>query len=317
MQKKALIVGVSGQDGSYLSKFLLTKGYEVWGTTRSLDDNNLFRLRLLGINRELRTLEMNPYVFEEVLIEIKKITPDEIYFLAGQSSVSYSFKNPLETIQSNVLALANILEACRLANPGSKIYAAGSSECFGETGELGANETSRLNPVSPYGVSKASILLLTKSYRNAYNLFVCTGILFNHESELRPEHFVTKKIISTVRRIANGSNEKLILGNTSVIRDWGWAPEYIEAMWLMLQQKSASDYVIGTGKKYSLEQFVKKSFDVARLNWKDFVETDHTLLRPKEIKLSVADPEKAFRDLGWSAETTMPELVEKLIENQI
>lgn len=317
MQKKALIIGVSGQDGSYLSKFLLNKNYEVWGTTRSLEYNNLFRLRHLGINKELRTLEMDPHVFDEVNIEIKKIKPDEIYFLAGLSSVSYSFMNPLETIQSNVLALANVLEACRLANPGSKIYVAGSSECFGETGELGANEKSSLNPVSPYGVSKASILLLTKSYRNAYDLFACTGILFNHESELRPEHFVTKKIISTVKRIANGSDDKLILGNTSVIRDWGWAPEYIEAMWLMLQQKSASDYVIGTGKKYSLEQFVKKSFDVVGLNWKNFVETDHTLLRPKEIKLSVADPIKAYRDFGWRAETSMPELVQKLIEDQM
>lgn len=313
--KKALIIGISGQDGSYLSKFLLNKGYDVWGTSRNIDSENFFRLKHLDIYNDVRTLFLNPCDDANVSEIINRILPDEVYFLAGQSSVRASFQEPSETIQSNILGLTNVLESCRVSDKAIKIYNAGSSECFGDTGNRGANEYSVLKPVSPYGVSKAATFFLTETYRNAYSLFACTGILFNHESELRPEHFVTKKVISAVKRIVKGSDEKLILGNTNVIRDWGWAPEYVQAMWLMLQQSSASDFVIGTGSKHSLSDFVQHSFLAANLNWQDFVEVDNTLLRPTEILVSFADPYKAERELGWRATVTMPGLVQKLIND--
>ncbi len=234
--KTALICGISGQDGSFLARFLLEKGYKVWGTSRDAQGSNFPNLIRLGVKERINYLSLVPEDFRSVLVCLRKSNPDEVYYLAGQSSVGLSFEQPAETIQSIALGMLNVLEACKMMDKEIRIYHAGSSECFGDTFGKPASESTPFHPVSPYAVAKASAFWLVDNYRNAYNLFACTGILFNHESHLRPIRFVTQKIISSAKRIAAGSDEKLTLGRLDISRDWGWAPEYVEAMWLMLQQ---------------------------------------------------------------------------------
>lgn len=239
MNKTALICGVGGQDGAYLASFLLKKGYKIWGTSRDAQGGSLSNLNKLDIRSHIRLLSMVPEDFRSVFVALKTSQPDEVYYLAGQTSVGLSFEQPAETIQSIALGTLNMLEACRLLDKKVRLYNAGSSECFGDTCGVPATESTPFHPRSPYAVAKASAFWLVDNYREAYDLFACTGILFNHESPLRPERFVTQKIISTAKRIANGSNEKLQLGRMDIARDWGWAPEYVEAMWLMLQEEKA------------------------------------------------------------------------------
>ncbi|MDP3539332.1 MAG: GDP-mannose 4,6-dehydratase [Azonexus sp.] len=311
--RTALICGVSGQDGAYLAKFLLNKGYIVWGTSRDAEGSSFSNLTCLGVLDQVRKISMVPEDFRSVFLAVRKSNPDEIYYLSGLSSVGLSFEQPAETIQSVVLGTLNMLESCRMLDKDVRLYHAGSSECFGDTQGLPANETTPFSPRSPYAVAKSSAYWLVNNYREAYKLYACTGILFNHESPLRPERFVTKKIASTAKRIAAGSNEKLRLGRIDIARDWGWAPEYVEAMWLMLQQSQPLDFVIATGSTYTLEEFVQMAFSAVKLNWREYVQQDVTLFRPTDLAISVADPSKARNLLGWSAKTLLPQVVERMM----
>ena len=312
-EKTALICGVSGQDGSYLAQRLLSKGYRLWGTSRDAQGSSLNNLRTLGILDQVNMLSVVPEDFRSVFMAIKKSSPDEIYFLAGQSSVGLSFDQPAETIQSAVIGTLNMLEACRMFDKEIRFYHAGSSECFGDTKGQPANEQTPFNPRSPYAVAKASAFWLVNNYREAYGLFACTGMLFNHESPLRPARFVTQKIVQAAKRISKGSKETLMLGRLDISRDWGWAPEYVEAMWLMLQQESPEDFVIATGKTYALEDFVKIAFAAVDLDWKEHVGRADEFIRPTDLLISSADPGKAKAKLGWQARMNMPQVVEKMI----
>jgi len=257
---------------------------------------------------------MNSADFMSVFRVINEITPDEIYNLSGQSSVGLSFVQPKETIESIVLAMLNILEAVRENKKMVRIYHAGSSECFGDTKNKPAHENTPYNPLSPYAIAKTTASMLVKNYRSAYGMHVSNGILFNHESVLRPERFVTQKILHTAKRIHEGSSERLSLGRIDIARDWGWAPEYVEAMWTMLQQDESDDYVIATGVTTTLESFVSQVFGFYNLDWKDHVSHSKSLVRPLDIQNSYADPSKAEKLLGWSASVKMPDLIGKLIQ---
>ncbi len=314
--KRALICGISGQDGAYLALLLLTRGYEVFGTSRDAQMSSFQNLRALGIRGNVRLESMAPNDFRSVLQVLTKVRPDEVYNLAGQSSVGLSFQQPVETLESISVGTLNLLEAIRFSGQPVKLYNAGSSESFGNTDGARAAETTPFHPRSPYGVAKAAAFWEIANYREAYGLFACSGILFNHESPLRPERFVTRKIIAAACRIAAGSREKLRLGNISIQRDWGWAPEYVEAMWRMLQQDQADDFVIATGETHSLEDFVDAAFSQAGLFWQDHVEIDPELLRPADLEIGRADPAKAMKVLGWQAHYRMRDVVRMMIEHE-
>jgi len=312
--KKALICGISGQDGAYLSKFLLKKGYNVYGTSRDAQLASFINLKKLNIKDKIVFESMALNDFRSVLQVLNKVQPDEIYNLAGQSSVGLSFEQPVETMDSITIGTLNLLEAIRFTNMPIKFYNAGSSECFGDTEGAPADESTPFRPRSPYAVAKAAAFWEVANYREAYGIFACSGILFNHESPLRPERFVTKKIIATACRIASGSGEKLHLGNIDVVRDWGWAPEYVEAMWLMLQQDHSEDYVVATGESHSLKEFIKHTFDCFDLDWKRHVEADSDLLRPTDLMTGRANPYKGKRDLGWEARCKMKDVIKMMIK---
>lgn len=314
MKKTVLICGIGGQDGSLLAQLLLSKNYEVWGTSRDAQGRAFSNLTKLGIRDQVKLLSMVAEDFHSVFMAFKTSRPDEVYFLSGQSSVGLSFEQPAETMQSIALGTLNILEACRLLEYPVKVYHAGSSECFGDTGGAPAMENTPFQPRSPYAVAKASAFWLVDNYREAYGLYACTGILFNHESPLRPERFVTQKIVGAARRIAAGSAETLRLGRLDISRDWGWAPEYVNAMWLMLQQTQPDDYIIATGETFPLEIFVEHAFTHFGLDWRAHVVQDPALFRPTDLLVSRADPSKAKKILGWSATTTTPEVVTRMIE---
>jgi len=315
--KKALIIGVSGQDGAYLSRLLLQNGYKVYGTSRDAQMSNFSNLKLLGIYDQINFESMSIIDFRSVLQVILKIEPDEIYNLAGQTSVGLSFDQPVETMESIIIGTLNILEAIRLTNRRIKFYNAGSSECFGDTDGKLADENTLFKPLSPYAVAKSAAFWQVNSYRISYDLFAVTGILFNHESSLRHKKFVTKKIISTACRIARGSNEKLELGNLDIQRDWGWAPEYVEAMWLMLQQDKPDDFVIATGETNSLKTFVSLVFEKLNLNWEKHVVYNHAFERPAELKTGRANPEKAHRQLKWKAKASLKDIVDHMVSDEL
>lgn len=310
--KRALICGVSGQDGSYLAQLLLNKGYEVWGTSRDAQVANFGNLSSLGIKHRVTLLSMAPNDFRSVLTALSHSEADEIYYLAGQSSVGLSFDQPAETLESITLGTLNMLEAIRFMKKPIKFYHASSSECFGDHRQIATEETP-FRPCSPYGVAKSSAHWLVVNYRLAYGLFACNGILFNHESPLRPERFVTKKIISAACRIAQGSPEKLTLGRLDIVRDWGFAPEYVEAMWRMMQQEVADDYIIATGEANSLQDFVAEAFSVVGLDWRDYVNSDPALFRPTDLARSQGCADKALHQLGWQATFKMREIVRNMI----
>jgi GDPmannose 4,6-dehydratase len=312
--KKALICGISGQDGAYLSQFLLKKSYEVYGGSRDAQMTGFGNLKYLGIDKEISFYSIALNDFRSVLQVLTKIQPDEIYNLAGQSSVGLSFEQPVETLESISVGTLNLLEVIRFLNKPIKLYNAGSSEIFGNTYGLHADETTPFRPRSPYAVAKATAFWEVANYREAYNLFACTGILFNHESPLRPERFVTQKIIKAACRIASGSREKLQLGNISIARDWGWAPEYIEAMWLMLQKEKPDDYVIATGETNTLENFVSEVFNILDIDWHEYIINDDSLLRPTDILVSSGNPEKAMKVLGWQAIYRMRDVARMMVE---
>ncbi len=312
--KQALICGISGQDGAYLAKFLLEKGYSVCGTSRDCQVSSFRNLLRLGIREQIKYESLVPTDFRSVLQVISKIQPDEIYNLAGQTSVGLSFEQPVETLESIATGTLNFLEAIRFTGAPIKFYNAGSSESFGDIGDVPADENTPFRPRSPYAVAKSTAFWQVANYREAYNIFACSGILFNHESPLRPQRFVTQKIIAAACAMAKGSNQQLRLGNISVIRDWGWAPEYVEAMYLMMQHEEPDDYVIATGQSYSLEEFVAEAFKCLGLDWKERVITDKSLLRPTDLAISKSNPSKAKEKLGWEAKYQMPDVVKMMVD---
>jgi GDPmannose 4,6-dehydratase len=314
---KALICGVSGQDGAYLARFLLGRGYEVYGSSRDAQVSTFQNMGRMGIRDRVKLLSIAVSDFRSVFQALTRIQPDEIYNLAGQSSVGLSFEQPVETMESISIGTLNFLEAIRFLEKRVKFYNAGSSECFGDTGEAPADEDTSFRPRSPYAVAKASAYWTVANYREAYNLFACTGILFNHESPLRPERFVTKKIVSAACRIALGASQKLRLGNLDIVRDWGWAPEYVEAMWRMLQLDHPDDFVIATGQSFTLAEFVEVAFRHVGLDWQDHVIIDSELLRPVDLAIGRANPTKAWQKLGWQARTKMPEVVQSMVRAEL
>ena len=312
--RKALICGISGQDGAYLAKLLLDKGYEVYGSSRDAQMASFRNLDRLAIRHSIQLVSISIQDFRSVLQALLKIKPDEVYNLAGQSSVGLSFEQPVETLESISVGTLNLLEAIRFSNLPIKFYNAGSSECFGDTGKVAADENTPFRPRSPYGVAKAAAFWQVANYREAYQLHACTGVLFNHESPLRPERFVTQKIVASACRIAQGSQEILTLGNINIARDWGWAPDYVEAMWLMLQQKQADDYVIATGQTHQLRDFIRVVFDAVNLNWEDHVHIDASFFRPTDIAEGHANPGKAFEQLNWKGQHTMADVARLMVE---
>jgi GDPmannose 4,6-dehydratase len=299
--KKAVIFGISGQDGSYLAQLLLQKGYQVAGTSRDAQMASFSGLETLGIRDRIEMHSVTLTDFRSVLSVLVKVKPDEIYHLAGQSSVGLSFDQPVETFMSIGVGTLNLLEAVRFLDSPARLYHASSSDCFGDTGGQPATENTPFAPRSPYAVAKAAAHFEVANYRQAYKLFACNGILFNHESPLRPKRFVTRKIVAAAARIAAGSGETLQLGNIDVARDWGFAPQYVEAMWLMLQRDVPEDFVIATGQTITLRDFVAEAFAALGLDWHDHVVVDPSLFRPADIAVSRANPAKAAKELGWKA----------------
>ncbi len=314
--KKALIFGISGQDGAYLAKMLLDKGYEIHGTSRDHEASNFGNLRLLGIKNKVALYSVVLSDFRSVLSVIEKVRPHELYNLAGQSSVGLSFSMPVETFESISGGTLNILECMRILKLDGRFYNAGSSEAFGNT-PGGAKEETPFRPRSPYATAKAAAHYSVANYREAYNLYCCTGILFNHESPLRPPRFVTKKIVSAAVRIKKGSAEKLELGRIDIKRDWGWAPEYVNAMWLMLQQDRPDDYVIASGVSTSLEDYVSQVFASLGLNWREHVVQNQGLRRPSDIDISFGHADKADRTLGWKPKIQIHELIDRMVEAEL
>ena len=315
--KKALITGIGGQDGAYLAKFLTEKHYEVYGTSRDAENASLQNLKYLGIADKVSVHSMAINDFRSVMQTILNIGPDEIYNLAGQSSVGLSFEQPVETLESLSIGTLNILEVIRFSKMPIRFYNAGSGECFGDNDGKPMDLNTPFRPRSPYAVAKAAAFWQTSNYREAYDLFACSGILFNHESPLRPKRFVTKKIISAVCSIANGSSEKLTLGNIDIKRDWGWAPEYVEAMWLMLQQAAPEDYIVATGQSSRLKDFVKYAFQYFGLNWEDHVIIDKKFFRPSELNESYGCVERTKKKLGWTAIKKLEDVVKSMIEAEL
>lgn len=311
--KTALICGISGQDGAYLARLLLERGYNVVGASRDAQRTSFENLEKLGIRDRVRMVSVALNDFRSVLHVLNATDPDEVYNLAGQSSVALSFEQPVETLESISVAVLNLLEGIRFLKKDVRLYNAGSSESFGETGNVAADENTPFRPRSPYAMAKAAAFWQVANYREAYGLYACSGILFNHESPLRPERFVTQKIVHGACRIAAGRQKVLELGNLSVQRDWGWAPEYVEAMWRMLQQQRPDDFVIATGETNRLEDFVEEAFRLVGLDWRKYVQTDPSLLRPTDLAVGRANPAKALQKLGWQAKLKMREVVREMV----
>jgi GDPmannose 4,6-dehydratase len=311
--KKALICGVSGQDGAYLARLLLGRGYAVHGSTRSPAGTSLPNLERLGVATRvtLHTLDLGDTAAVHACLD--SVAPDEVYCLAGQSSVGLSFEAPAATQASHTVVTLNLLEAIRRLSLPARYYNACSSECFGDTGDARADEQTPFSPLSPYASSKVAAHRDASRYREEHGLHICTGILFNHESPLRPEHFVTRKVVAAACRIAGGSGERLQLGNLSVTRDWGWAPEYVEAIWRVMQAPQADDYVIATGHSHTLRDFVATTFAALGLDWQRHVSSSDALLRPAELLVSRANPAKAREHLGWEAKSGMKEVIAAMI----
>ncbi len=317
MKKKiALITGISGQDGSYLAELLLSKGYEVHGLIRRLaleNKENRFS-RLNGILKKIRVHDGDVTNYQTIWRLIAKIKPDEVYHLAAQSFVGLSFLDDFSTLDTNISGTHHILSAVKEMSPKSKFYFAGSSEMFGNVDENPKNEKTKFNPVSPYAISKTAGYFLTQMHRDAYGIFACSGILFNHESPRRGFDFVTRKITSTAAKIKLKMADKLELGNLDAKRDWGFAGDYVAAMWQMLQQKQPDDYVIATGESHSVREFVEAAFDNLGLDWKKYVKTSSEYTRPTDINFLEGDYSKANKKFGWKPKVKFKELVKIMVD---
>ena len=313
--KSALILGVTGQDGSYLADLLLKKGYKVYGSFRRTSHRLFERLEYFDILEKIELVKLD--MTDQISINkiIRQTQPDELYNLAAQSFVGVSFDQPILTSNVNALGALGLFETIKESSPHTKLYQASSSEMFGNSNEV-KNEFSRMYPASPYGVSKVFAHKTAQHYREAYDLFISCGILFNHESPLRGLEFVTRKITHNIARIKLGLDKKLFLGNINAKRDWGFAGDYVQAMWLMLQQDKASDYVIATGKSYSVKEFLKYAFEYSGLgNWEDFVEIDKKYLRPQDIDNLEGDATKAQNELNWKPSMSYEKLIELMVDS--
>ncbi len=315
-KKTAIIFGVSGQDGAYLSHFLLNKGYQVFGTTRDKSKKNLYRLKKLNVDKKVILFkgQATDYKFCKKIISSKI---NEIYYLAGESSIIKSFKTPEKSLNSNLNGLLNILQILKQNTYKIKLFNAGSGQFFGDNKKNFYNIHSKLNPQSPYGISKAASYWLTKIYRENYEIFCCTGILFNHESTLRSKEFVTKKIIDVSKKIVKNKKLKLELGNVNVYRDWGWAPEYVEAFWLMLQLKKPHDLIIGSGKIFSLKNFVNEVFKLLNISKKNLKTNVKKFKRKLDIRGYKADIRLTKKILKWQPKVKFKKIVYKMVKNEL
>jgi len=312
---KALITGITGQDGSYLAELLLEKGYDVHGLVRRVSTFNTQRIDHI---RERISLHYGDLVDSSSLRQVvEKVEPDEVYHLAAQSHVRVSFDQPEYTTDVTATGTLRLLEALRLSSPKAKFYQASSSELYGKVEEIPQTETTRFHPRSPYAVAKAYAFYITQNYREAYGMFACNGILFNHESPRRGENFVTRKITRAVGRIAAGTQKKVALGNLDAKRDWGFAGDYVVAMWRMMQEPTSDDYVVATGETHSVTEFLELAFARAGLDWKEHVETDPRHMRPSEVDLLLGDPRRARERFGWEPKVTFKGLVEMMVDADI
>jgi GDPmannose 4,6-dehydratase len=332
--KKAIITGIRGQDGAYLAKLLLEKGYKVYGADRRSGGSDNWRLKELGISRQVKVLYMDLLEHSNIKEVIKSVMPDEVYNLAAQSFVGISFKQPILTADVDAMGVLRLLETIREIKPDTKFYQASTSEMFGKVRETPQNEMTPFYPRSPYAVSKVFSHYITLNYRESYNMFACSGILFNHESELRGLEFVTRKVTSTLAEVKYGLAEKVVLGNLDSKRDWGYAPEYVYGMYLMLQHEKPDDYVLATGEAYSVREFIEKSckaldFDIVwegegidsrgidRKTGKAIVEVSKEFYRPAEVDVLVGDYSKAKKILGWQPQTRFDRLVEIMVDSDL
>jgi GDPmannose 4,6-dehydratase len=316
LYKTAIITGITGQDGMYLAKLLIEKQYKVVGIIRSITDNNYPGFKYLQINNDLLFEECDLHDITQIISLFKKYKPDEVYNLAAQSSVGQSFVQPIGTIQFNVISVLNLLEAIKISDYPTRFYQASSSEMYGKVDQLPVKENTPMHPLSPYAVSKASGHWITTNYRESYNLFTCCGILFNHESFLRKPSFFVKKVIAGAIQIKLGKEAKLYLGNIDLKRDFGYAPKYVEAMWLMMQQSTPSDYLICSGQSISLRHIVEYTFDCLEISM-DCVEVSPSLLRPTEIEDIYGDNTKAKNELGWEYSYSFQQVLDILIAEEL
>lgn len=317
MPKTALITGLTGQDGAYLAKFLLGKGYKVFGTFRRLSTPNFWRLQYLDIFDKVELIPADLVDASSIVEAIKISLPDEIYHLAAQSFVGASFEQPVGAGEITGLGVTRVLEAIREINPKIKFYQASTSELYGNGGLKSQKESTPYQPASPYAAAKLYGHWITRIYREGYGIFACNGILFNHESPLRGLEFVTRKISNAAAKIALGLESELRLGNVEAKRDWGYAPEYVEAMWLMLQQKKPDDYVISTNESHSVKEFAQKAFSLACLDWEKYVKVDERFLRPLDLNYLRGDYAKAKQKLGWEPKTSFEQLVELMVNEDM
>lgn len=332
--KKALITGIRGQDGAYFAQLLLEKGYEVYGADRRSGDSSNWRLKELGIENDVKIVYMDLLELTNVMRVIEKVMPDEVYNLAAQSFVQASFEQPILTADIDAMGVLRLLETLRTVKPDAKFYQASTSEMFGKVQEIPQTEKTPFYPRSPYGVAKLFGHWITVNYRESYDMFACSGILFNHESPLRGLEFVTRKITYGVARIKYGLLDKIVLGNLDSKRDWGYAPEYVEGMWLMLQQDKPDDYVLSTGETHTVREFVEKAFEAAgfKINWegegvntkgldadtgKVFVEVSPEFYRPAEVDILIGIPQKAEEKLGWKPSVKFEDLIRVMVEADI
>lgn len=316
--KKAFITGITGQDGSYLAEFLLEKGYEVYGLTRRTSTQNFARIESIMDNPNLHLLSGDLMDQHSITQALRDVNPDEVYNLAAQSFVKTSWDQPVLTGEVTAIGVTRVLEAVRLACPDAKVYQASSSEMFGRVREVPQSEETPFYPRSPYGVAKVYGHWITVNYRESYDMFAVSGILFNHESPRRGLEFVTRKISHAIARISLGLQDKVYLGNLDAKRDWGFAGDYVEAMWLMLQQEQPDDYVIATGETHSVREFLQKACAVAGIaDWESVVEVDERFMRPAEVDLLIGDATKAHEKLGWKPKTSFDDLVRIMVESDI
>ncbi len=332
--KRALITGIRGQDGAYLAQLLLEKGYDVYGADRRSSEAGFWRLRELGLEKQVKIIYMDLLEHTNVVDIIKKIQPDEVYNLAAQSFVKTSFEQPIFTAEVDAIGVLRILEALRYYRQEARFYQASTSEMFGKVQSMPQDEQTNFHPRSPYSIAKLFGHWVTINYRESYGMFCCSGILFNHESPLRGFEFVTRKITRSVAGIRHGREDRLVLGNLDAKRDWGYAPEYVYAMWLMLQHERPDDYVIATGETHSVREFTERAFDAAgiRIQWEGegpeskgrdrktgrvLVEVSPDFYRPAEVDILRGNPEKAIKVLGWEPKTRFDTLVQLMVEHDI
>ena len=315
--KKALITGITGQDGAYLAQFLLKKGYKVYGTYRRLSTPNFWRLHALQVIDKVDLISFDLLDQSSMINVINRVKPDEIYNLAAQSFVGASFEQPISTAEVTGLGVTRLIDTAKSIDPKIRFYQASSSEMFGKAQEIPQTESTPFYPRSPYAAAKLYAHWIVKNYREAYNLHASNGILFNHESPLRGLEFVTRKITNAVARIKLGLQKKLSMGNLDAKRDWGFAPDYVRAMWMMLQQKKPGDFVIASGETHTVKEFAKLAFEHVNLNYKDFIVTDPRFLRPSEVELLHGDSTKARNILKWKPKYSFNDLIRIMVEADI